>query len=162
MRKFLKLLHTFGAIGYAGGLAAYMLLATLVPDPAVTVEFATVRQGIADVSGWIILPSMVALLLSGLLSMAVHHPFQNMGWVWAKALTGLLIFEATLATVDGPAKRAAAAAHAALNGELAATELALRVNDRIGALWVLLFLAAINVVLAIWRPRFIRPSQEAA
>ena len=59
---------------------------------------------------WIVTPSMLIVAVSGLLAMAVYHPFQNALWVWLKALSGLLIFEAALASVDGPARRAAKAA----------------------------------------------------
>jgi hypothetical protein len=100
------------------------------------------------------MPSMLVTLASGLLAMAVHHPFQNMLWVWLKALTGLLVFEAILASVDGPARRAATAARAALDGELNLSELEAAVHDHVVALWILLGLFALNVVLGVFRPRF--------
>ena len=92
----------------------------------------------------------------GILSMAVHHPFHNAGWVWAKLLVGFLILESCLATIDAPARDAAEAAARALTGEIDMRALALQVNDRWGAWWVLLTLFAANIAMAIWRPRFIR------
>ena len=160
MRRLMKFLHTTGAIGYAGGIAAYMIIVSYGPEPSPTQDYASFRAALAFVSGWLILPSMLVLLTSGLLAMAVHHPFQNMGWVWVKAITGLLIFEASLASIDGPADQAAEAAAAAVAGTINAAELAASVNDKWGALWVMLALSALNVVLAIWRPRFIRPTPK--
>ena len=39
-------------------------------------------------------------------------------------------------------------------GGIAAADLPTRVEDAWGAWWVILTLAALNVVLAVWRPRF--------
>ncbi len=158
MRRLMKFLHTTGAIGFAGGIAAYMIMVTYGPDISPTEDFARFRDALAVVSRWLIMPSMLLVLTSGLLAIAVHHPFQNAGWVWLKALTGLLVFEASLASIDGPAKRAAKAASDAVAGNIDAAQLAAGINDKWGALWVMLALSAANVVLAIWRPRFIRPT----
>lgn len=159
LRRFLKLLHTFGAIGLVGGLGAYMLILGTGPGPEVVPEHAALRQSLAMLSKWLIVPSLLGVILSGVLSMAVHHPFQDKGWVWAKLLSGLLIFESSLATIDGPARRAAEVAERARLGEIDAASMAALINDRWGAWWVLLVLFFANVVLGIWRPRFSRPSR---
>ena len=159
MRRLMKFLHEIGSLGFTGGLLAYLAMIALAPEVAVTAVYADFRGVVALLTRWVILPSMVLVLLSGLLAMIVHHPFANRGWVWAKALSGLLIFEATLATVDAPAQRAAKAAELALGGELAINELAEKVNDHWGAIWVLTALAVANVAMAVWRPRFIRSSR---
>lgn len=157
-RKFIKILHTAGAIGLAGGLAAFMLMAYYGPEPAVSQSYADLRSGLEAVSAWLILPSMLFVLVSGVLSMAVHHPFQNAEWVWAKLLAGVLVFEATLASVDGPAAAAASAARDAVDGLISGEEMNLMVSDKWGAWWMLLALSLANVILAIWRPRMIRNS----
>ena len=112
-------------------------------------------------SKWLILPSMLATLTSGLLAMAVHFPFQDKGWVWLKAILGLLVFEATLASIDGPAQRAATWSAAALSGEIDASALAGMIEDKWGAWWMLLVIFVANVVLGVWRPRFSRPSRAS-
>ena len=61
-----------------------------------------------------------------------------------------------LATLDAPARRAVAAAEQALAGELSEPDLVAGITEPWGAWWVLLILAGLNVVLAIWRPRFSR------
>ena len=59
-----------------------------------------------------------------------------------------------LATIDAPARKAVDAVRAAIAGDVDPSELPTRVQDAWGAWWVILILAALNVVLAIWRPRF--------
>ena len=136
-----------------------MLVLGAGPSPEAVSEHAALRQSLAMLSKWLILPSLVAVILSGILAMAVHHPFQDKGWAWAKLLSGLLIFESTLATVDGPARRAADIAERARLGEIDAASMMLQINDRWGAWWVLLAIFLLNVVLGIWRPRFSRRSK---
>lgn len=153
-RKTLKITHTLSAFGFTGGIIAYMLLAAYGPPVEPSQAFADARAAIYFVTRWIVMPSMLFVTVSGLLAMAVHHPFQNALWVWIKALSGLLIFEATLASVDGPARRAAKAAADAVNGDITAAALEKAVIDHWGALAMLLALSAANVILAIWRPRF--------
>ena len=160
MRRLLKFFHTCGSIGYAGGIAAYLIIAAFGPELAVSEEFVRHRESLATISRWMILPSLMLVLFSGIFAMIIHHPFLNAGWVLAKAVAGILIFEASLASIDGPARKAAKAAAEALAGTLDAGQLALMVNDRVGALWVLLALAAGNVALAIWRPRFVRSGRR--
>lgn len=160
-RRLLKILHTLGSIGLAGGLAAFMIVLAWGPTPDALSEYAELRGSLAALSKWLILPSMVATLISGLLSMAVHFPFQDKGWVWVKAVSGLLVFEASLASVDGPAKAAAAASAAAVAGEIDAASLASVIDDKWGAWWMLLAIFVANVVLGVWRPRFIRRARQA-
>jgi len=159
-RKFLKILHTTGSFGMAGGIIAYMFLVRYGPELAVSADYVNLREAIHLASRWVITPSMMFVMVSGLLAMAVHHPFQNALWVWSKALMGLLIFEAVLASVDGPARRAAAAARDALDGQMTLEGLESAVRDHWGALWMLLALSVVNVVLAIWRPRMLRPIKD--
>ncbi|MEO1244248.1 MAG: hypothetical protein AAFX56_01075 [Pseudomonadota bacterium] len=153
-KKALKTLHTLGSVGMGGGIIAYMLMLTYGPEPALTEAFVGFREGIYSLTRFVIVPSMLLVLLSGLLAMAIHHPFQNALWVWLKAAGGLLIFEAVLASIDAPARRAAEGLRSALSAGTEPVAALNMINDRWGALWVLLGLVAVNVVLATWRPRF--------
>ncbi len=155
-RRIVKIAHTLGSFGMAGGLAAFMLFVATGPDIAATEAYAAYRQSLNTISNWLILPSMVVTLFSGLIAMAIHFPYHNAGWVWLKLLLGLLVFESTLASVDGPAQQAAAAAQAAVAGEMSVAELSARISDKWVAWWILLTISALNVVLAILRPRFKR------
>lgn len=129
------------------------------PDPADVAGYAALRHSLEVVADWVIVPSMGLVTTSGLLAMGVHYPFQDAPWVWVKAVSGILIFEATLASVAAPAGRAADLAAAALEGQISAMELASRVDDKWVAWWVLMTLSALNVAFAIWRPRFGRRRQ---
>ncbi len=160
MRRFLKFLHTVGAVGLMGGLAAYMLVVATTPDDVSLETYAAIRTNLAAISRYLVVPSLGLVMISGVLSMAATFQFQNAGWVWLKAGAGILIFEAMLANVDGPARHAAVAAQQALAGEIDRAEMALRVRDAWGAWWTLLTLAVANVVLATWRPRFVRRRRE--
>lgn len=93
--------------------------------------------------------------------MAVHFPFRNKGWVWLKALLGLLVFEASLASIDGPAQWAAVWSAAAVSGEIDAAALADLIDDKWGAWWMLLAIFAANVVPGVWRPGLMRPGPVA-
>jgi uncharacterized membrane protein len=155
----MKILHIAGSIGLMGGLAAFMMLLGTGPETSAVAEYAAMRQGLETISRWLIVPSLVATLVSGVLAMAVHFPFQNMGWVWIKAGSGLLAFEASLATIDGPARAAAHASRRALAGEIDGATLASMVDDKWGAWWVLMAIFVLNVVLGVFRPRFSRPAR---
>lgn len=150
----MKFLHTLGAVGLAGGLAAYMMVLSMAPEYTELLAYANLREGLAFVSKWLLVPAMMVVLVSGLLSMAVHHPFQNAPWVWVKALSGILIFEATLASIDAPSQGAMRVAMQALEGEITPQDVARLVRDEWGAWWMILALSVANVLLAIWRPRF--------
>ena len=154
MRRVLKFLHTLSAIGFAGGLAAYMLVLTAAPEVASLREYAALRAGLVPVTKWLLMPSMLLALVSGLLAMVATPGYINAPWVWVKALSGILVFEAGLSAIDGPIREAAAASARAVAGEIDAATLAGLVRDEWGAWWALLGLAVANVALAIWRPRF--------
>lgn len=155
LRRFLKLAHTLGAFGMAGGIAAFMLLANSSPEPAATPEFLAIREGLYTISRTLVLPSMALIFLSGVLAMAVHFPFQNALWAWLKLGAGFLIFESMLATLDAPARRAVEFTTRAIEGEMSQAQLAASIESPWGAWWVILVLAGLNVVLAIWKPRFL-------
>ncbi len=154
MRQLFKFLHTISAIGLAGGLAAHMLVLSAAPDITSLSEYAALRASLVPVTKWLLMPSMLLVLVTGLLAMAVTQAFMSAPWVWIKAVSGVLIFEASLASIDAPVKAAAAASAKAVAGEIDAATLAGLVRDEWGAWWALLGLAAANVALAIWRPRF--------
>ena len=160
LRRLLKLLHTLGSFGVAGGIAAYMLVLSVGPEPSATPEYLLLRESLYAISRNLVLPSMALVFLSGVLAMAAHFPFQNALWVWLKLGAGFLILESMLATVDAPARRAVGLVNGAMRGEVSEAELLAGVNNPWGAWWVILVLAGLNVVLAIWRPRFERKKSD--
>ncbi|MCA9550836.1 MAG: hypothetical protein KC933_12450 [Myxococcales bacterium] len=162
MKKLLKFLHELGTVGLMGAAAAQLIYATHAADlgPA---EYAAARQGILLMTKLLLMPSLVLVIVSGLLAMGLHQPFHNADWVWIKALMTPLVFEGTLIAVQGPAQTAAALAARIAEGDLAARETLQGVlRHETGGLWVILVLSTANVLLAVWRPRFRRRRSEAA
>ncbi|MEL7312310.1 MAG: hypothetical protein AAFN07_12410 [Pseudomonadota bacterium] len=153
-RKTFKILHTIAALGYAGGIAAYLVALMSAPEITELSQHLVLRNNIAMISNWLIIPSMLIVVVSGLMSMVVHHPFMNAPWVWLKALSGLLIFEASLASIDAPADGSKRAVEKAINGEIDMQTLEGLVRDEWGALYILLGIAVVNVILGVWRPKF--------
>ena len=161
MRKAMKFLHTAGAVGITGAVAAHLVLLTALPELTTLAEAAALRAGILAVATWLLLPSLVLVLVSGLLAIAAHPQFGNAGWVWVKVALGLAIFEATLVSVQRPATRNLEYTLDAMAGTISPEELAGMLHSEWGPLWVILAICIANIVLGIWRPRLTRRRAEA-
>ncbi|MGB5812335.1 MAG: DUF2269 family protein [Polyangiales bacterium] len=151
-RRILKILHLLGAIGLTGALASYMILLATAPDDSMA-DYAIVRSNIEAISGWLLVPSLAIALMSGLLAMAVYSPFQNAGWVWAKAVLGLPMFEGTLVTIDSTAQHAAALSAQAAAGDVDPALLSEMLAREWRTLWFIMALSIAQTVLGVWRPR---------
>lgn len=138
LQRLIKILHEIGAAGVLGCFAACIVLIATAPTQS-PVAYAAVRAGIAAIMRWLLVPSLAAVLVSGLLAIAANRAYANAGWAWVKALLGVTMFEGTLLTVGAGAQLA--------HGEWS-------------TLWLLLALSLANVVLAVWRPRFRRESSS--
>lgn len=159
LRKLLKICHEIGAIGVLGSFAAYVVLVATAPTHSVE-GYAAVRQGIAAIAKWLLVPSLALVLISGLLAIAATAAFKDAGWAWIKAFLGISLFEGTLLTVGAGARRASELSTLAVSNRGDGAELAQLLHSEWGTLWVLLGLAVINVILAVWRPRILpRPPQ---
>lgn len=149
----MKALHELGAIGMMGSMAAYVVLVATAPADSLE-GYAAVRRGIDFVCRWILVPSLVLTLTSGLLSIAFTEAYKNAGWAWFKAALGVIMFEGTLLTIQASATRAAELATAAVASGLPDTEaLAPILRTEWNSLWLMLALCFANIVLAVWRPR---------
>jgi uncharacterized membrane protein len=160
-RRLLKALHILGAIGFMGGLAAILVLvANTAVEP--TASFVAVRDGIALLNKWLLTPSLLIVLVSGLLAIAATNAYKDAGWAWMKALLGVVTFEGTLLTIVGSGRKAAEQAAAAVAGQAdAMTQVTALLRTEWGAVWLMLGLGFVNIVLAIWRPRFTRRRSPA-
>ncbi len=153
-RKVLKILHTLSSGGLIGGLAAYMVL--LLAAPQDTVEaYGDLRQSIQAISQYVLVPSLGVSVVSGLLAMAVHRPFHDLGWVWIKLALGLPLFQGTLVHVAGKAREAEATVQKLSEGA-SPESLQAAFASEWGGLWVIMALSIAQVVLGIWRPRLKR------
>ncbi|WP_052340876.1 DUF2269 family protein [Salinarimonas rosea] len=155
MRKLVKILHSVAAGGLLGGLACYAALLALAPQET-SQAYADLRVSITVISDWVLLPSLAVALVSGLLSMIVHRPFLDTGWVWIKAGLGILMFKGTLTIVSAKADYAATMAARMAAGDAPPDALADMVRLEWGTLAVVGAIAVANVVLGIWRPRLVR------
>ncbi len=163
MKRTLKFIHSISGTGVIGALAAMILLLTITPEPTSLEEFAQMRKGIGQITNYLLFPSLGVVLVSGLLSMAVHRPFHNKGWAWMKLGLGVSMFEGTLFAVHGPARKAALESQRALTENIDPAALAALVEGEWGSLWVIMGVSVANVALAVWRPRFSRrPKKETS
>ncbi len=155
MRRLLKFLHTMGAIGFMGALVCLVVLASALPPPDSLASYALIRGAMASIAAWVVLPSIGLTLVPGLLSIAVNRAFQNAGWAWMKAATGILIFVGGLHAL-APIQEEARLGAEALAGRLDPSALSGLSPGETTTLWVLLFVSTANVALGVWRPRIIR------
>lgn len=145
-----KTLHDIAAIAFGGALATCLVI-NFRADLAAMNDFLAARQLFGAIAKYILVPSMAVVVLSGLLALGATRAYSEAGWAWLKALLGLSVFEATLMVV-GSASRQAEVAAAVAAGDRATLQ-ALMHSERM-TLWVLVVLSVVNVVLAVWRPRF--------
>ncbi|MBZ8131963.1 hypothetical protein [Afifella sp. IM 167] len=161
MRKFLKVLHSLASCGLIGGLACYMILLVYAPQESAE-TYADLRQAIAAISDYILLPSLAVALVSGLLSMAVHRPYQDKGWALLKAAFGILMFKGVLVVIGANAGYAASISRRLADGEPVAGLLAKAIEHEWATLWIVMALSVFNVVLGVWRPKLSRRARAEA
>lgn len=128
-----------------------VILRTAPQDTAST--YADVRLTISHLCNYILIPSLAVILVTGLLSMAAHRPFQEKRWVWIKALLGLSLFESTLAIVQSKANYAAKISLQIAQGAAKSDAL----NEALSAEWyslgAIMALSIANIILGVWRPK---------
>lgn len=156
MRRLIKFLHTLGAIGLMGAMACLVILLLWLPAPTALDTYTTHRASMAAISTWLFMPSLGATLISGLLAIAANRGFHDAGWAWAKAVSGIILFEAGLVSVMGPMEREAELAAKVQAGQAALTTLGQTLRAEEITLWVLLAVSTFNVVFGIWRPKLVR------
>ncbi len=162
MRRFIKFLHTIGAIGLMGAMACLLVLLAYAPPPRQVAEYASLRGAMGGIATWILLPSLALTLVAGLIAMALNPNYQNAPWALVKLATGILVFEWGFAGMVGPMQEEAARAAAVLAGQSDAASLGASPGAESGSLWVLMAIAALNVGLGVWRPRLSRRRARAA
>lgn len=152
----MKFLHTIGAIGLMGAMACLLVLLGFATSPQPLPAYALLTEGMSRIATWIYLPSVGLTLISGLAAIGINRAFHNAGWAWAKLATGVLMFEWSFVGIVQPlqseAKRAADVVLGAADPGLLTAVAAPTRNS----IWVLLVVAAANVVLGVWRPRLTR------
>lgn len=151
MRKAVKFLHTLAACGMIGALTGYLALLEWGPH-ATPQDYATTRQAIRILCDVILVPSLGLVLVSGFVSMLAHAPYRQKGWVWAKAITTIGIFEATLMVAQSKARDGADIALKIAAGQASQSAMAELGNEK-NAIALVLVLAVANVLIGVWRPK---------
>lgn len=155
MRKATKILHTLASCGLIGAVLGYIVILLAAPQDT-PAAYANARAAIVALCNYLLLPSLAIALMSGLLSMVVHQPFQEQRWVWLKALLGLSMFEATLAIIQAKAVAAARLSAKIAAGEAEQAALADAIAFEWGSLAAIIVLSLANVIVGVWRPRLFR------
>jgi len=145
-----------GAIGLMGAMASLLVLLSVAPPPTSLAGYALIRSAMNAIATWIFFPSLGLTLVAGLLAIAFSPGYQNAGWAWVKAASGILVFEAGFVGVLGPIQREAEQSAMALSGHVDPASLSGGLTAERGTLWVLLAVSAFNVIFGIWRPRLTR------
>jgi len=160
VRRLLKFLHEIGTVGLMGA-AATQLVLTYRGDGLGPQQLALLRSVIVEITEWVLLPSLLVVLASGLFAMAMHDPYIRAPWALIKAALTVLVLEGTLFSVQGPAQTAAQITAEIAAGDLThASALPNVLRHERGGLWVLMFLCVVNVALAVWRPKFRRRKKK--
>jgi hypothetical protein len=166
MRRPLKFVHTAATATLVGALALQLLMAwRYAPGLAAGDAIAVgARQVMVDVSRWLLVPSLVVVVVSGLLLMGLNRSFSSAGWVWIKALIGLLLVKGVI-SINDPAARDIAALVG--QGSIAANVEALAELARLARMewlggWLALVLAIAGIGFGVWRPRFSDPPKRPA
>ncbi len=152
LRRALKILHLIGAGGMTGALAAHVTLLLVIPMESIS-EYAAARRGIEAISQYVLVPSLMVALATGMFALSVNPAFGNAGWFWVKAGLGYPMFHGTLLTIDSTAKDAAALAAKVAGGETDPAFLSAAVAGEWVTLWMLLVLCVAQSALGAWRPR---------
>lgn len=158
MRKAIKFFHSLASCGLLGALFGYAILLLAAPQETAT-EYAYLRRSISLLCNYLLIPSLALALITGLLSMAVHRPFQELRWAWVKLLMGLLMFEATLAVVQSKANYASQLADKVAKGDPPSSSLVQALQYEWHSLVVISALSIANILLGVWRPSLRRQAR---
>ncbi|MGF1507952.1 MAG: hypothetical protein ACFB9M_00465 [Myxococcota bacterium] len=128
MKLFMKFIHEVGSYGLAGGFAVQLIvLAHGGVDPSST------REQVEIIGLWLVMPSLLVVLASGLWAMFLRPSFFSKGWIWMKIFLTVPPSYAAIATF--PWVRSGA-------GERTGT-----------VLWVALVASVIVTAFSVWRPK---------
>jgi hypothetical protein len=151
--RLVKLLHYLGLVGIAGGIVVSLLLVDTI-DATSPSGAASMRTAIGLIASAVVVPSLVVLLLTGMLLVVARPHLIGARWVWAKAALGLTLGGVVLLALQPAVLAAAAMARDGALGERAIGSLQDVVAREHTAAIAALAIIVISMIVAIWRPRF--------
>ena len=150
-KNLLKLLHFASLAGLGGGIVVILVLLDTI-DATSPSAVASMHAAIALVCGGLVVPSLVVLLLTGMLLVVARPQLINARWVWAKAFVGLIVAATILAgfqpLVNALASMSSTGALGTPPGPLADT-----VETERWAAYLTLANVVAAMAIAVWRPR---------
>lgn len=157
--RLIKLVHYLALSGFIGGLAAAFVLGEWA-DTASTGATAAIRLAIVDLGERLIVPSLIAMLVSGVLLLVARPTLAYARWVWAKAALGGMTAVVVLAWLAPAERHAADLVREAALGSPPADDLSSVLADGQFGSAIVLVLVALAAVLAVWRPRLGRTTAQ--
>jgi hypothetical protein len=151
-KNLIKLLHYASLVGLAGGVVVSLVLADTI-DATSPSAAAGMHAAIALVCGAVVVPSMIVMLLTGMLLVVARPHLVGARWVWAKAVLGVVIGGVILLALQPAVKIAASMSATGALGDAAPGPLASVVASEHAAAWWTLGLVLAAMVVAVWRPR---------
>ncbi|MGZ8254971.1 MAG: hypothetical protein ACXWVT_08980 [Burkholderiaceae bacterium] len=155
-KNLIKLLHFASLVGLAGGILVSLVLADTI-DATSPSASASMHAAIALICGAVIVPSMIVILLTGMLLVVARPHLISARWVWAKAVLGVVTGAVTLLALQPAVNAAASMSATGALGDAAPGPLASAIASEHAAAWWTLGLVLVAMLVAVWRPRIGRP-----
>ncbi|MGE5160807.1 MAG: hypothetical protein ACM3O5_04795 [Betaproteobacteria bacterium] len=156
-KNLLKLLHYASLAGLGGGIVVILVLLDTI-DATSPASAAGMHAAIALVCGGLVVPSLVVLLLTGMLLVVARPQLISARWVWAKALVGVIVAIAILAGFQPLVLALASMSATGALGDAPPGPLASTVETERWAAWLTLANIVVAMAIAVWRPRLGRPA----
>lgn len=156
--RLIKFLHLLALAGFVGGLVSTLLLSDFA-DAAPPSVLAALRMSIASLGESLVVPSLVLLMLTGMLLVVARPQLVRARWLWMKAALAVAVAAIALAVVHPAITRAALLAAEGVLGTPALDEMSRTFSVERAWGVVVLLLSAAAVALAVWRPRLGQSSQ---
>ena len=156
-KNLLKLLHYASLAGLGGGIVVILVLLDTI-DATSPAAVAGMHATIALLCGGLVVPSLVIVLLTGMLLVVARPQLISARWVWAKAFFGVIVAATLLAGFQPLVLALASMSATGAIGDAPPGPLASLVEtERLAAYLTLVNIAA-AMVIAVWRPRLGRPA----
>ena len=105
MRKLIKIAHTLGAVGLLGTMVTLLVVLGVLPEPAEDLNSYALLTDLVDrLARWLLLPSLTAALVSGLLAISQGPSYHSAGGLKEAGYRGDHV-RRRLLTVQGPLQR---------------------------------------------------------